>query len=49
MKKRGRKKLPKGKKRVSLRIFPKQDDVEKCGGEDSAKQIALKSIETYGS
>ena len=45
--KRGRRKLPDGKKRMSIRCFPKKEDVEKCGGEKQAEQIALYSIENF--
>jgi hypothetical protein len=43
----GRKKLPQGERRKTLRIFPKEKHIEECGGEESAKKIALTAIETY--
>lgn len=32
-------------KKVPLRIFPRQSQIDACGGEDQAKDIALKAIE----
>lgn len=46
-KKMGRIPLPKGEKRIELRIYPKERHVEKCGGEKAAKSIAIMSIENF--
>lgn len=44
-KKAGRKKLPEGEKKIAITIFPKQKDIERVGGVEIAKDIALKAIE----
>ena len=43
--KAGRKRLPKGEKRIPLRIFPMEKSVKAVGGIEKAKEITLKSIE----
>ena len=43
----GRKSLPKGEKRKELRIFPQEKHIDNCGGEEQAKEIALKAIENF--
>lgn len=55
MKKRGGKRKGAGRKpyinrediRMQITIHPKTGSVKKCGGEESAKQIALSSIENF--
>lgn len=46
-KRTGRIPLPKGEKRKSLRIFPREREIDNCGGEAPAKQIALRAIENH--
>ena len=43
----GRTPLPKGKKGHRIVIFPPKQQVDNCGGEAPAKQIALKAIENH--
>ncbi len=43
--KAGRKKLPEGERKVTLIIYPKQKDIDKHGGTEQARNIALKAVE----
>lgn len=42
--KAGRKKLPKEKKKITVIIYPRQEQVDAAGGLVVAKQLALSSI-----
>jgi len=46
-KRKGRPPLPKGEKKSEIRFFAHDKHIDKCGGEESAKQIALSSIENF--
>lgn len=41
----GRKALPPGERKKQLLIYPKQSDIDACGGEDAAREIANAAIE----
>jgi len=45
-KRKGAGRKPLADKRVAIRFFPLQSEVDKCGGEDSTKEIALRAVIT---
>ena len=45
-KRKGAGRKPLADKRVAIRFFPLQSEVDKCGGEDVVKEVALRAVIT---
>ncbi len=43
-KRKGAGRKPLADKRVAIRFFPLQSEVDKCGGEDATKEVALRAV-----